>query len=155
MTYFAENIKRLRKINKISLEELGIVLNISKSAISDYENEKSSPTLLVCSKIANYFGITIDKMNNSIITEFSLQNKDDSNDIILLRKQLSEKESYSNQLEEENKRMSLEVRIQKQKIDSLQLQIKLHDQLKDSKISEIELLKTQIRLLEEKINLRN
>lgn len=153
MSYFAENIKRLRKIKKISLEELGNTLNISKSAISDYENDKYSPTLAICSKMANYFGTTIDKLENSIITENSLKNEDISDEFIKQRTLLKEQLSIIEELQNEREIMKRETRVQQQKIDSLQLQIQLHNQLKDSKISEIELLKTQVRLLEEKINL--
>lgn len=68
-------------------------------------------------------------------------------------KMLAETIEYAEVLEKQKAELQLEIRLYKQKTESLQLQLKLHDQLKNSKLSEIELLRNQIILLEEKIKL--
>lgn len=152
-SYFSENLHNLRKYKKISLEELAEAINVSKSAISDYENGKFSPALSVCRKIADFFNVTIDDLEYSEILE-----KRDNKTWAIKQKQGSAKELFeANErievLERHRDDLSLELKLTKQKVESLQIQLRLHDQLKESKVSEIELLKTQIQLLEEKINL--
>lgn len=152
-SYFAENLKNLRKYHKITLEDLADAINVSKSAISDYENEKFSPSLIVCRKIADYFKTSIDILEFSEILE-----KNEKNELILANKeshpkQILEAKEYGEVLEKQKNELMLELRLQKQKAESLTLQMRLQEQLKASKLSEIELLKSQIILLQEKITL--
>jgi transcriptional regulator with XRE-family HTH domain len=152
-SYFAENIRNLRKYKKITLEELSEAINISKSALSDYENEKFSPTLIICRKLADYFKTSVDNLEFSEIME-----KNEKNELILtnkesLPKQILEAKEYAEVLEKQKNELMLELRLQKQKVESLTLQMRLQEQLKASKLSEIELLKSQIILLQEKITL--
>jgi hypothetical protein len=70
-----------------------------------------------------------------------------------LPKQISEAKEYAEVLEKQKNELLLELRLQKQKVESLSLQMRLQEQLKASKLSEIELLKSQITLLQEKITL--
>lgn len=152
-SYFAENLKNLRKYNKVSLETLAEAIGVSKSAISDYENEKFSPTLAVCVKLVNFFGTSLDKMEFSKIAEKSVENEWVFNADSSETKRLYEVTNELEKLTELADTLRLELRLAKQKIESLQLQLQLHNQLKDSKLSEIELLKTQIKLLEDKIKI--
>lgn len=56
-----KRIKVLRKLNKITQEDLGIALGLSgKSAVSNYENGHSSPDGETLSKIADYFHVSTD-----------------------------------------------------------------------------------------------
>jgi transcriptional regulator with XRE-family HTH domain len=151
-SFFSTNLRNLRKFKKISLEELAEAINISKSAISDYENDKFSPSLLICRKIADFFETTIDNLEFSEILE-----KNKAGEFILKQSEGSSKELYDANLQvesfkEKNETLEIEIKLLKQKVDGLQIQLRLHDQLKDSKLSEIDLLKTQIHLLEEKIS---
>lgn len=152
-SYFAANIRNLRKHKKITLEELSEALNISKSALSDYENEKFSPTLIICRKLADYFNTSID------ILEFSeIMENIPGNDFVVtnaesLPRQILEAKEYAEVLEKQKNELMIELRLQKQKVESLNLQTRLQEQLKASKHSEIELLRNQIILLEEKIKL--
>jgi transcriptional regulator with XRE-family HTH domain len=150
---FAENLKNLRKYHKITLEDLADAINVSKSAISDYENEKFSPSLNICRKIADYFKTSIDILEFSEILEKSELNKPILNNLESLPKQISEAKEYAEVLEKQKNELLLELRLQKQKVESLNLQMRLQEQLKASKLSEIELLKSQITLLQEKITL--
>lgn len=152
-SYFGENLKNLRKYHKITLEDLADAINVSKSAISDYENEKFSPSLNICRKIADYFKTSIDILEFSEILEKSELNKPILNNLESLPKQISEAKEYTEVLEKQKNELLLELRLQKQKVESLNLQMRLQEQLKASKLSEIELLKSQITLLQEKITL--
>ena len=152
-SFFSENLRNLRKYKKITLEELANELNVSKSAISDYENDKFSPSLYICRKIADYFETSIENLEYSEILDFSNKNDIKFINETSLPKQIFEAKEYIEVLEKQKNELMLELRLQKQKVESLQLQLKLQDQLKESKLSEIELLRSQIMLLEDKINL--
>ena len=123
-SYFSENIRHLRKYKKITLEELSEAINISKSALSDYENGKFSPTLIICRKIADYFETSVENMEYSEILDFS--NKNDIKFIngTSLPKQIIEAKEYIEVLEKQKNELMLELRLQKQKVESLQLQLK-------------------------------
>ncbi|MCF8324547.1 MAG: helix-turn-helix domain-containing protein [Leadbetterella sp.] len=152
-SYFAENIRNLRKYKKITLEELSEAINISKSALSDYENEKFSPSLIICRKIADYFKTSVDNLEFSEILEINEKNELILNINESLPKQILEAKEFAEVLEKQKNELMLELRLQKQKVESLTLQMRLQEQLKASKLSEIELLKSQIILLQEKIAL--
>ena len=59
-TIFSERLKLLRKEKNISAEELANKLNINKSTISRYENDKTEPYLPIVLKIAKYFDVSLD-----------------------------------------------------------------------------------------------
>jgi transcriptional regulator with XRE-family HTH domain len=153
-SFFAENLKNIRKLKKISLEELSLALNMSKSTLSDYENEKSSPTLLACRKLADYFGIDLANMEYSEILEITSNTPPKIIDELSQAKQISDLRENKEVLEKQKNKLITELKLQTQKIESLHIQIRLTDQLTESKFSEIVLLKTQIRLLEEKIRMQ-
>ncbi|MCP9756114.1 XRE family transcriptional regulator [Lacihabitans sp. CCS-44] len=152
-SYFSENLKNLRKYHKITLEELAEALNVSKSALSDYENDKFSPSLIICRKIADHFKTSVDILEFSEILEKTEKNNFVLKNIESLPKQILEAKEYAEVLEKQKNELMLELRLQKQKVESLTLQMRLQEQLKASKLSEIELLRSQIILLEEKIKL--
>ncbi len=152
-SYFSENLKSLRKYKKMTLEDLADAVNVSKSAISDYENNKFSPSLAICRKVAEYFGTSIDNLEFSDILE-----KNESGELKIvsdtsINQKFNLAKEFSEVLEKQKYELMLELRLHKQKVEGLQLQMRLQDQLKESKFSEIELLKSQILLLEDKIRL--
>ena len=152
-SYFSENLKSLRKYKKMTLEDLADAVNVSKSAISDYENNKFSPSLANCRKVAEYFGTSIDNLEFSDILE-----KNESGELKIvsdtsINQKFNLAKEFSEVLEKQKYELMLELRLHKQKVEGLQLQMRLQDQLKESKFSEIELLKSQILLLEDKIRL--
>jgi transcriptional regulator with XRE-family HTH domain len=152
-SYFSKNLKILRKHHKITLEELSNALNVSKSAISDYENDKFSPTLNFCRKVSDYFNISIDKLEFSDIME-----KNENQEPVISTDESLQKKIFLlieniEVLEKQKNILTIELKLQKQKTESLNLQLRLQEQLKASKLSEIELLKNQIILLQEKITL--
>lgn len=56
---FSTNLKKLRKEKNITQVELAKILEISKQAINNYENEKSLPGDKTLEKISNFFNIEI------------------------------------------------------------------------------------------------
>ena len=55
-----EKIKELRKNSKITQEQLGNAIGVSKMAISYFEKGKKSPGRESLEKIADYFDVTTD-----------------------------------------------------------------------------------------------
>ncbi len=145
---FSTNLRLLRKKNKLTLEELGKELGISKSAISDYENGNTLPSLDVCKNICNFFEINIDDMQNSDFSELTLEEIQKSKNNTVAKVINFDTSSAQKQLEFQNKLLS-------QQVEGLQIQLQLVKQLTESKSSEIKSLQIQIKLLEEKLNENN
>lgn len=59
---FNENLKLLRTKNKLTQAELGKILNLSRSTISNYEAGKMQPSIGTIIEISKYFKITIDSL---------------------------------------------------------------------------------------------
>lgn len=55
-----KRIKKLRAENKISQQELGDIIGVTKVSISGYENGNRAPSLDKLIEIANYFKTSID-----------------------------------------------------------------------------------------------
>ncbi len=53
-------IKELRKNKKISQEQLAQILNVSTSAVGQYETGIRKPSYRVLNKAADYFGVSVD-----------------------------------------------------------------------------------------------
>lgn len=66
------NIKYLRKAHGETQEELGAILHIEKSAISNYENGKREPNKVILTAIASHFMITVEDL---IYQDFSYLKK--------------------------------------------------------------------------------
>jgi len=60
MATFSKRLKKLRKKNKVTLDELAREIDITKTTISRYENEKRVPKMDTVKKIADYFNVTTD-----------------------------------------------------------------------------------------------
>ena len=59
---FAQNLKMLRKSQKLSQQQIAEKTGIARSMISDYENGKKEPTLSVLDKLAKYFNLTLEEL---------------------------------------------------------------------------------------------
>lgn len=143
---FSANLRILRKRNKLTLEALGKILDVSKSALSDYENGHTFPSLDVCDAICNYFGINLDnlqKLDFAIISVEELQQN-------LLHKENNLKEATID-FSDTTKQLEFHNKLLHQQIEGLEIQLQLVKQLLESKVSEIKSLQIQITLLEEKI----
>ena len=143
---FSANLRLLRKKNKLTLAILGKNLGISKSALSDYENGNTFPSLDVCEAICQYFGTNLDDLQNADFSEMSLEEIQENSLNRNSGKKTHDKSDFNdpyNQLMFQNKLLN-------QQVEGLQIQLQLVRQLTESKISEIKSLQIQIRLLEEK-----
>lgn len=57
---FGETLKKLRKQNNLTQNELGSKIGLSKAVISKYENGMGYPSYDVLIRIAQYFKVTTD-----------------------------------------------------------------------------------------------
>lgn len=61
---FRDNLIFLRKMNKLSQEELAGKLDISRQTLSKWETGEALPDIERCKCLANIFGVTIDDLVN-------------------------------------------------------------------------------------------
>jgi transcriptional regulator with XRE-family HTH domain len=133
--YFGNNLKKLRKGKKLTLLQLAEILNISKSAISDYENAKSIPSIDVIIDICAFFEVKFEDLCNSEKMEFIKKSK-----IIGPYDAIFENEKYN-----------LHLNLLHQKVESTHLQMQLLRQVIKSKDAENDTLRINIHLLEQKV----
>jgi transcriptional regulator with XRE-family HTH domain len=145
--FFGQNLKVLRKRKRETLESLAKSLNISKSAISDYETGKSHPSLTVSNAIANYFEINISFLQNSNLSELN-----EAQIIELIENPLADRLVQNTELENAIKQLEFHNKLLGQQVDGLNIQLQLVKQIVESKDAEIKSLLIQVRLLEEKFN---
>ena len=60
MTIFSERLKELRKKEKLTQEQLGQAISVSKYAILLYEKGKNYPEVKGLIGLADYFSVSID-----------------------------------------------------------------------------------------------
>lgn len=143
---FSANLRILRKQHKITLEGLGKILGVSKSALSDYENGHTFPSLDVCENICQYFGINLDDLQNFDFSEMSLEEIKAN----ALNRNSDRKNEDKSDFSDPIKQLEFQNKLLHQQVHGLEIQLQLVKQLTESKISEIKSLQIQIRLLEEK-----
>ena len=89
MKTYGEYLKSERQIRKISQEKLAKAIGITQQAISYYENDINEPTIGICEKIADFYGITLDELvgrdyntpntnKNAVINNHSTHNGDNN-----------------------------------------------------------------------------
>lgn len=145
---FSANLRILRKKNKLTLEILGKTLGVSKSALSDYENGHTVPSLDVCEAISNYFGTNLDELQNSDFSEMTLEEIQQNSKL----RNSTKREEDKNDLSDPYNQLVFQNKLLNQQVEGLQIQLQLVKQLFESKVSEIKSLQVQIKLLEEKLN---
>lgn len=76
---FGDRLKELREESELTQEQLGKLINVTKQAVSNYENNENEPTLDTLVKISDIFNVSLDyllcrtnqrtnlKINNEII----------------------------------------------------------------------------------------
>lgn len=144
--FFGKNLRFLRKSKKMTLLNLSETLQISKSAISDYEVGKTLPGLDVVQKFSSFFNVPIDDLYNSDIAELF-----EKNGAVLTRKKDDTVEKIKN-VELENEKYMFNIKLLSQKLESTQVQIQMLKQLLESREAENKTLKINIKLLEEQQN---
>ena len=145
---FSANLRILRKRNKLTLEALGKILNVSKSALSDYENGHTFPSLDVCEAICHHFGINLDNLQNLDFSVISVEE-------LKLNQEEKKLSINDNDLSNPVKQLEFHNKLLHQQVEGLEIQLQLLKQLLESKSSEIKSLQIQILLLEEKIRSKN
>ena len=64
-------LKKIRKLRKLNQQKVAMDLNISREALSYYENGKREPSLCLLLTMSNYFNVSI----NYLITGEEFQKK--------------------------------------------------------------------------------
>lgn len=59
---FNEQIKRLRKENNLTQEEMAKKLNVTRQALSNWENNRNLPDFEMIILIAKTFGVSLDEL---------------------------------------------------------------------------------------------
>lgn len=59
---FGEKIKNIRKEKKMTQKQMANILNVSRQAISNWENNKNFPDLEMIIKISRFFSLTLDEL---------------------------------------------------------------------------------------------
>ena len=59
-----KKIRKYRKISGMTMQELGMKLDLSEQAISQYERDKRKPNILILKEIARIFNITLEDLLN-------------------------------------------------------------------------------------------
>ena len=62
MTEIAKNIKRFRNIKKMTQEELALKINVTRQAVSNWENNKTQPDIETLTSISNALEIGIEEL---------------------------------------------------------------------------------------------
>lgn len=61
---FCENLVQLRKLNRMSQEELAEKVDVSRQTLSKWETGESLPDIEKCMLLADIFGVTLDDLVN-------------------------------------------------------------------------------------------
>ena len=59
---FGEKIRELRQSKNMTQSELGRALGVTSQSVSKWEQNTTSPDLLLLPRIARYFGISMDEL---------------------------------------------------------------------------------------------
>lgn len=74
MNYLAKNIKHIRSLKKLTQEQFGEDMKVSRSRISSYEENRAVPPIDFLIQLSNYFNIPIDILIKNDLSK----SKDDS-----------------------------------------------------------------------------
>lgn len=62
MKKYGEILKSERILRRLSQEKLAKEIGISQQAISFYENDINEPSISICERLADFYGITLDEL---------------------------------------------------------------------------------------------
>lgn len=60
-----KGLKQIRKEKKLNQLKVALDLNISREALSHYENGKREPSLAMLNRMSEYFNVSIDYLINA------------------------------------------------------------------------------------------
>jgi transcriptional regulator with XRE-family HTH domain len=72
---FSDRLKDLREDNDLTQSELAKILNISREAISGYENTGKEPNFDILVRIADYFDVSLDYLLSRTNTKVPFKKK--------------------------------------------------------------------------------
>ena len=146
--YFGHNIKFLRKRKKLTLVEMSALTGISKSALSDYENNKSTPGLEILRIFSSFFKVSIDDILKTDMNGPQPKNTGQT----LVKEETKTDHIYENL---DQAKYQFHLKLLHQRLESATLRFQMLQQLLQSKESENKTLRINIKLLEEKTGLRS
>lgn len=62
MSYFAQNLKKIRLAKKLNQTDFANLFGLTRSAVGAYEEQRAEPKIDKIIEIANYFGIDVGKL---------------------------------------------------------------------------------------------
>ena len=86
-TVFSENLKRLRKLEKLTQRDISNILNTDRSAIANYERGARVPPIEVLIAIANHFNVSLDYL---ILGKRSSESNDTTTNQALINELMAE-----------------------------------------------------------------
>lgn len=84
MTNFSNRLKNLRREKGLTGQELGEIFNVTKTAISYWENSKTFPDELTLKKMAEFFDVSLDYLLGRT-DKRNLEEKSDSQENRMLK----------------------------------------------------------------------
>lgn len=79
MNYIAQNLKHLRKTNRVNQGQIAIKMDKGQSTIGNWENNISEPNISEIQFLAHIFGISIDDLLNKDLKNVHLNEKTEEN----------------------------------------------------------------------------
>ncbi|MBJ8030728.1 helix-turn-helix domain-containing protein [Bacillus cereus group sp. N21] len=70
--FFGENVRILRNFKGLNMKELGDILGVASSTISNWENNRKQPSFEMLQKISLYFNVSTDRLLNHKIVDDDL-----------------------------------------------------------------------------------
>lgn len=68
MSLIGKNIKKIRAVKKLSQTAFADLLNLSRTSVGAYEEERAEPKIDTLLLIANHFGISVDRLLSKEVT---------------------------------------------------------------------------------------
>jgi transcriptional regulator with XRE-family HTH domain len=92
---FGKNLKMLRKIKKLSQEELSEILNVSRQSVSKYENDSAQPSFETLMLVADYFDVSVDELlgRDAVNKDIVLSNGSETKMNIVITSEIENKTS--------------------------------------------------------------
>ncbi len=59
---FSQQLKDLRKLNNITQDELAAMLDVKKHQITDWETQRSHPSVSILIRIADFFSVSMQEL---------------------------------------------------------------------------------------------
>lgn len=134
---YGTNLRAIRKASKESLAELASITGTSKSSISDYEKGKTMPSFAFLEAFCSHYRIPVGRLKQA-----NLPAKIKSEGIQSLRQEAD----FSSEAMNTDRKTILQ-----QRLEGLEVQLKLLHQINLAREAENKTLKVQIQLLQDRL----